>query len=933
MNKREMITKGEALVANLKALEQYYQKYLSTVPKLEAIDISWTKQVRSRLMPRITALSDAEAEKATFLAEIEKDYEKAVKAIGRLVASAPEELEKAKAAELADHKAEYEALLAAIRAEQLEVTYPPHYATDKEFERLVAQRRERVAGGTSIITMAARAIDGSLDGYKRGIASLSAQTDSYLDFNRRLKARAEKLYEIERPYIEALRMRAAFFDKVSTLRKASSTLLTALGKYDASLLREIQAFQRKLSDKDTAQKAISFLNSDDASRQAKEWAKASEEEIAALNGEYIAITDKVYTVQQRIASDVTKAVASFNALYEESQQFLLPPPSLAAFKQELDTVSQGSNPGEPEIVFLSRKLETIANITTRFLPAFHAAEESAKQTLRDTISAERSALVAFREQFIRNINNGGFKFNEQEASKLTAFAREIITGEHLDPQYRNIKETYDLLMQQKEQIAAKLHAFEADGGLIHKHRKAQYYAEGSIFSTELAGDIEKLGDGSLLSLIAQYIANDKYGSFLSSLSDKLHLFKPETDTFNFKGIAAVRQFIASQREHALDGSIEGKLAALEKKLDFFDLLSSKGIDARPFYTQPAIITAVAFLKEMRQEALITEATLRNQVFCEALTILKTNGIEITAEQIGYLSNNPDNCKLIINQNKYHREEHAGKFSEDTFKAILKDCITTDPTVAKAYNAMRENSASAKYATPGILMLLKENEILRTLLGHGEEKFNQNLPLLVPLLEELFKSSATFRAESYIKDYLSDDISRKNLVKGTIDNDLLPHNEFLTQLKTANENEHIDLPQMGKLMGDLNTFIENLRARLTSEEDKQALSKFRKAMIPILLTERTIEEKQGDVEALATEHFQAKKELWQQVLTGLAKVFQTIISSIFGVRFAPEKPEHLEQVKSSTQQAFGAVKAAVSKLRGDDAEASDKEGEGEGPHAS
>lgn len=353
-------------------------------------------------------------------------------------------------------------------------------------------------------------------------------------------------------------------------------------------------------------------------------------------------------------------------------------------------------------------------------------------------------------------------------------------------------------------------------------------------------------------VLARYDTRDQYLTFLNE-----HF---ETVISNPRGLEALKASITGKGGVQVD--------AIKNKLDFITVVSERIAGYKDFFNQPEVILAVLQLDQAKLEAHLSRELIERPNFCKALGVIRNNGITLTEPMLLKLKDSPDTCDVLCQQADLYQSTKS--ISEGEFKSLINDFLKTDNKVAQAVNAVFKHNPN--YCQHGLLILVKDSPALKEMLC-TEVTVNSNLPFLKHVFEEA-AILGRISLSSYFDKSLPD-----------VFNGLLERNKVIIQsIQNANHKPH-EIHKLATIMEKFNVFCDQEKNNLPS------ILSFRKEVIPILLSDRNMEEKKTAIDTLAHEHFKQTGRL-NIVLEFFFRVFEAISSSkaaqYRGTFFTPQK---------------------------------------------
>lgn len=283
----------------------------------------------------------------------------------------------------------------------------------------------------------------------------------------------------------------------------------------------------------------------------------------------------------------------------------------------------------------------------------------------------------------------------------------------------------------------------------------------------------------------------------------------------------------------------------------------------------------ALLENVEHNDIISEKVSR------VLPILQESGIKPTWKIVQQLLRDPNKCDVIEKQKNVRDETDGIKIELHTFKALLEQVLATDDKeVMKAMLAVQKHAPA--HFGPWLLFLIKESPQLREILTKEDSTVIKNLPFIIPLFKELPPRMELYRvlkpAET-IESELDKEIliaSMKNKMQVRLEH----YGPVFDALRNANLH-NCALPKMARFM---TKFSNELEQYFFQQERQNDMSRFRREAIPILLTNKSFEDKHADLNTLARAHFPIRN-FGQQVVADILYFISGLFTWIAGVQAA------------------------------------------------
>jgi hypothetical protein len=285
------------------------------------------------------------------------------------------------------------------------------------------------------------------------------------------------------------------------------------------------------------------------------------------------------------------------------------------------------------------------------------------------------------------------------------------------------------------------------------------------------------------------------------------------------------------------------------------------------------------------EALL-ENVEHNDIICEkvsgVLPILKESGIKPTWEIVQQLLRDPNKCDVIEKQSITQTDPNK-KILPYTFKALLEQVLATeDKDVMKAMLAVHKHAPA--HFGPWLLFLVKESPQLREILTKEDSTVITNLPFIIPLFKELPRSMDILHVLKPA-EMIESELDKMILIasmKTKMQVRLEHYGPVFDALRNANSNPlDCALPKMARFM---TKFSDELEGYFFQQDRHTPMSRFRREVIPLLLTNKGIEEKHADLNTLARAHFPIQN-FGQQVVADILYFISGLFTWIKGVQAA------------------------------------------------
>lgn len=524
------------------------------------------------------------------------------------------------------------------------------------------------------------------------------------------------------------------------------------------------------------------------------------------------------------------------------------------FNEENLKAPETTEPTE-RLKFFEDKLNNLRKISQELELAVIKQEAVIVEISKKTIDVLVSDINAKRKEIIQKIGEG----NKQVKPALKEFKFSISEMELLN-QIKNFKLTTvdyskigssDQLSAELKSAINKKETFEKDLAKLKKvvntHEQAQTFVDMENFNL-IVGSVNSYPETedavALLTATTQYSSN-----LLKLINDNDNLAQ-----FNEAGLNAINEFIKPY--------VSKDAQEINKKLKFIELVSSKGVvfeDCFGYLNKPEVMKAVELLQKNKLDKFITQEALNNDSFCKVLDILDKHHVTLTTDLMGKLSTDKNKCDIINHigsNNKAKRDEgistelSTGPLSDDAFKKMLSDFMTMDEKTAHAINVIREKQPAL--CEPWFLVFAHHHSTLKELLS-DENNLEHNIPFVVALFNDN-KVRYQLHSKGYLAAKPEHEKVEIGLIQQLFDGEItknLTLNQALTLLSDVNKNpERFDFKNMAKIMATIN----DLACSPLFESTKNRMPHFQSATIPILLSDKSLGEKQSLLHSAAREHF-------------------------------------------------------------------------------
>lgn len=770
--------------------------------------------------------------------------------------------------------------------------YPDYFLKDDEFASHVSSLAKHRKFFAEVITnltpvMKDERVDKGTK-YDFVINGLQSYHARYVTQSVAASERHDMLVASRTSYNHAIESKLVFLNRSRNFRSHPLADLKVIEFHDEKLATSIRVLLEKITDWERSlpdNSEVFFKAGVDVAGQLNRVASVAHKDIVALLVWHDKLDEQIKALLAKIQRGIKERQDDFSFFYAHFNEHYAAEPGAGACITELKTefdaaclMATGS------LSALDAKFQRLTRLSERSQTLLG----NLKKQINEKISTEIDALHNDKIHRIQRIENtvltGGFIFSMEEASLL-----ERVKAYRNTPLIGGDVPDYEGLCAKREELRVQLSHIKGFEDLLVLHNAAKVILNRrSSASRKLLWDLNNNTEAAnLLRIVGYYFTPENESTFLGALVNSLHLVK-------FEKLGLIKTFIEGREGDAV--------VEIRKRIAFIELVSTTRVQAFHFLNNPKAMSAATVLNDLNLQCFINHETLSNESFCNALEILQKHQIQLTESRVRTLLFDKNKYEIICQQSELNGiatgiDRGYVSLASDVFKALINDFLDADASVAEAIYKVhtarvnpsrisarfstrfstRIDPTAPNYCTPWLLVLIKEHKELRDLICNP--RFEENLPFLMPLLQQV-KESATL-ARPYMLDYLSLNAGTRTFGKERLLSIWLHQQDkdILKALQNANRRPAVHrFTRMSALMRELNNFID-VRADNALPADKIILKKFRKEAMLVLLSTDTVEQKKAKFENLAYNHFahpKYKTNLLKDVLQFITGLFIVIM---------------------------------------------------------
>ena len=798
-------------------------------------------------------------------------------------------------------------------------SYPLYYSSDKAFAAAIAAINAHRAGFDPLLILLASEIKStSVDNCQRVIGLL----EHYYQQDERHCSVAHERYGVlvasQKGYNDSVAHKRQFLIDTYALRSFSAEDLRVIHSHDEGLGENLRGFHQNVTRwcdgfEENSERIFTKARVADVAIELHRLAQGHEVDIGAFIAWHRKLSGQVEGLRHKMTQGIAASQKSFQHIYAGFKPHYLEYPkaadSIRRLKAEFDEVSAIRADDGDCFSHLAAKSQRLLDLTQRSTSLLGRLTKEINAHLQRDVVALKTEKDAKIDQIVSLKQREGFLFNarEEDLFKIVISYR-IDRDSGAAPDYAMLSRKHRV---QSEQLL-DVKRFE-EMMVLHQ------LAKGIVTRNDIEQLTRRVNEepdaAILLSVIGQYVTEDNESTFLAQLSDNLHSFHQAKLPF-------IKSLVSNKESD--------EARQIRRKLAFMDLGGEQGTNFNPrnFLRCPNAISAAVLLEELGLRDLLTNAILENSAFCDAVQVLTRIGTPMDAGLVRRLVLDTNKCEIICQHEVLYQDRSIitlrSRLSAEIYKALIEDFLKTDENVARAVNKIK--LAVPEYCTPLLLVLIKEHEKLRTLLCDDPHKlFQYNLPFLMPILKRLTANPMAPRV--YLENYLSSRITpagrgysdmrrelpvlgREELYRACFPD--RRDEQILVLLRAANQPsiDRTTFKKMSKLMTRLNEFVDDRMTHYAQPEEKEALTKFRRDAVFLLLGNESVEKKKVNFEKLAYKHFK-HPNLGKNILLDILQFITGLFLIVMPIRllcghyalFSHAKSHMHQQASSQLDQAL------------------------------
>jgi hypothetical protein len=724
----------------------------------------------------------------------------------------------------------------------------------------------------------------------------------------------QKVLHAYQPFAEAFQHYQRSYDAAQRFctewQEMDSGDLKELKRDDPSsdLCGKIEAFQRQLAQlKHVSSSSTTHTTPNvimETSKAVLTWISELRKTKHALETE---MKDRVNITQAAMKATKMTFMVLRHQVTEQMHQISAATTEVDAISTQFEACFALSSPSDDDILFQLRKSRELHAIVAKLQTVVEKNARTTPEKMREKIQALQDTTIEAYKGLLRQyaqinalIPTNKTPLFHRINSRLTDLQVNREMGDLRGIDYPNLVEKHQQLFEDRLEFDTLIQEAEE---LIRFYTTIKTLSEQSVteekelFIPLLRAELDKTSGPALLSTLhTQLTQKHTYHQVTQWILDSIGDFSPT-------GLTALNTYF--------EGKNGATVKQIKEKIAFINLLTAQGIIARPCLENEHCVAGVLYLQsqgELNPTLHLTDETLANTSFWNAINVFKKLGLSINASTAQALFDSADRCAIIVQQ----YEQYAGlkRLDAPSLKAIISTVVKQDANMSKAFITTTNFPGVDRgfYAAANIA-LLTESEQLRQIFAQTER---YKLGLAASFLNHLLQQAPN--DVDLVNHYFSSNNDAKQQAGEKFKGYLRKNAELIQNLQNAlNDPNSNALKTMALFFIKFNQWSTDYVGQLPPKE-QQKMNDFRIAMAPILLTNASTEVKQQQVEALAKQHFEPKLAgLINLVdvlmtITGLFVLISPILRGITGHAFffSQLRTNHHKEVHERMKKEWGSM---------------------------